>query len=395
MSDKENETININNAEDFQTFSKNYKYTNKNEKKPLNIEENYEFTFKKNLFNEQNPKNENNIEKGAKFYNIQKVNNEQMKSKLSNSKLINKNIFKSLFQKNKNANFDDKNCKTVILNNINNKGNKTSINFNNKNNKFIIRKNNIKYNEKIKNNSILNNHISESKTNFIQKYSSKNKSKCNSMNRIIQDNKNKNHSFICQNNKYNINTNNHVITSYKSKIKKNISAKIININCENNKTSGNTNKSLKSIKFATQKNISHKNISKQNKKTENKFTKKNKLEKVKSKIKSSILKLHNNQNYNNRIKIDKSPLSCKNQIRNIYMKENKYKDFHVSCNVCSNINRINNNKLNTSSIIIKKNRTFLNINNNIDKKPSKSNTKVIIKKKLTPDKKNIFSLFKK
>ena len=128
MSDKENETNNINQSELYQTFSKYVKDSNKTKEKSKisPIEENYEFTFKKNLFNE-NIKNENGLEQSAHFYQESNGNNEKQKQILyKNNYKENKNIFKDLFKNNNKI--LDKNCNTLILNKLNDKRNGTLIN---------------------------------------------------------------------------------------------------------------------------------------------------------------------------------------------------------------------------------------------------------------------------
>lgn len=413
MSDKENEAINITKSEEFQTFSKNCKNSNKNEKNTqiaLN-KENFEFTFKKNLFNEKNKITEKNNEEANNIESHK--DNLKINSILYENNIYkeNKNIFKTLFQKNKSIKSEKNNIKTVMNNHHNEKGYKSINTHNNKNNKIFLRnklsKNN-KNNEKLDCNSALLNNKKENKSRLIQKYTTKYKNNDNSKTKNIINNKN--NSFICQTNKCNIfnsNNNNYYISSYKSKIniKKKISAKNININCDHNKI--NYNPGVVTIKMQTQKNISFNNI---HKKEENKKSNHKKIINNFDKKKTPIHKIDNHKliiNNNNsqknvgKIKLDKGSLSCKNQIRNIYLKEHNNKKDYINYYAYSNMNKTKiscNNKIN-SSVIIKKNKTLLNIKTNNNINSSKNSTKKIIKrqvkKKLTPDKKNIFILFKK
>ena len=117
MSDKENETNNINQSELYQTFSKYLKYSNKAKEKSIISpkEENYEFTFKKNLFNGI-IENENGLEQSAHFYQEANENNKAQKQKqkqifYQNNYKDNKNIFKALFKKNNII--IDNNCNTL------------------------------------------------------------------------------------------------------------------------------------------------------------------------------------------------------------------------------------------------------------------------------------------
>ena len=414
MSDKENEAINITKSEEFQTFSKNCKNSNKNEKNTqiaLN-KENFEFTFKKNLFNEKNKITEKNNEEANNIVNYK--DNIKIHSILyeNNKFKENKKIFKALFQKKKSIKSEKNNIKTVINNHYNERGYKSINTHNNKNNKIFLRnklsKNN-KKNEKIDSNSALLNNKKENKSHLIQKYTTKYKNNDNSKTKNISNNKN--NSFICQTNKCNIFNNNinsnYYISSYKSKIniKRKISAKNININCEHNKN--NYNPGVVTVKMQTQKNTSFNNINKkeESKKSNNKKIINN-FDKKKSpihKIDNNILIINNNNNQKSvgKIKIDKGSLSCKNQIRNIYLKEHNNKNGYINYYAYSNMNKakiICNNKTN-SSVIIKKNKTLFNIKNNNNINTSKNSTKKIIKrqvkKKLTPDKKNNFVLFNK
>ena len=414
MSDKENEVNNINQSEEFQTFSKNYKDSNKTKKKPkiFPLEENYEFTFKKNLFNEKNIKNENNIEESAHFYNEQNENNIKIKTKFCNHNYNeNKNIFKELFKKNKNIKIDN-NCNTVILSGIRDKTNKTLINTHNKNNKFIkTNKNNDKlkntsssfiHNDRLKSisSSFIHTNANDNKSPLINNYIKKIKKNINNSKDKINKN-NKNNSFLCQKNQYNINKNN-AISSYKSKYKKNISAKNIYTSKEFN-TKKDFNQSIKNIKTSSQNSITYNFINKEKKKFEknnlkicnkNDFHQKNKIHILKN---GNKLLLNNNQKNINKIKIDKAPLSCKNQIINIFKKDNLDKSNRTNHNAYSNLNKakkINSINKTSSAIALKKTNTFLYLKN---KKKNCSMNKLNgqPKNKYTPDKNNKNHLVKK
>ena len=396
MSDKENEPYN-NQSVEFQTFSKNCKDSNKTKKKNKDLieEENYEFTFKKNLFNEKNIKNENILEESGYFYKEPNKKIKQIKSiTYNNNYKENKNIFKELFKKNRIV--IDKNCNTVILNNVKDRGSKILINNHHKNNKLLK---NINNNDKLKsiNSNFIHNHTNENKSPLIHTYFSKlKKAYNNSKNKNVHNNKN--HSFICQKNKYNINKNNS-ISSYKLKIIKNVSAKSIHITNENN-NKNDFNRTMKNIKTSSQKSITFNNIKEEKKKFEKnnlKISKKNDYQKVKKNIakKDNKLMLKNNQKNINKIKIDKAPLSCKNLNRTKFKKENKDNN-HINNKAYSNLNKVKLNSVNkiSSSISIKKTKTFLALNKkNKNCSMGKLNNKP--KKKYTPDKNNKKSLTNK
>ena len=409
MSDKENDAITINQSEEFQTFSKNIKDSNKNRNNDQaslsKDKENYEFTFKKNLF-KKNIKTQDN-QQNRHFINEHNENSQKSKSilcnKNNNNYIENNNILKILFQKSKNTIFDTQ-CNTVIINNYNDKGKKTPINYhyksNNNNNLFIrnkMKKKN-KNNENINSNSNNNNYkdINKNKSHIMSKYALKPKNINNFKNTSIQNIKN--HSFIVQKNKFNISQNDFLM-SYKAKIKKNISAKIIksiNVITENNKN--NYNQSLKNFKTSSQKVITYNNLNNINK--QKKEIDRNNLKKI---IKCNNNKYPINHKGNiliinekkiNKNKLEKTPLSCKNQARYFYIKENNNNNIYIS-NPYINVNKNYNSKIN-SSIFIKKNRTYLQLINKNKKSPFiKCKNQINKNKKLTPDKKVISTLFNK
>ena len=399
MSDKENDSIQINQSSEFQTFSKNYKDTNKNKK---NIQvtqnnDNYEFTFKKNLFQDKNITSDINQEhntflggqKNEKDVKLNSVLNETNKFK------ENKHIFKKLFPP-KIKKVSEKIIKTGITN-------KSSIINPNSSNKYLIllnkiKRDNNKINDITKCNSVIYNQKNKNKYSIIpliQKYISKKKSNINNINnnknkkKPIEENISKNHSFICPNNLNEINHNNYAL-SYKTKmkIKKKMSTKNMNLMSENNKEHFNYSSFLNS-KLMTQKNINtYNNLNKdKNIKKKNiiKIDDKNILQNKKSQIFKEKNKL--NLVKKNKFKTYKSPLSTKNQIRNNYLKfnnKNNYRDF----NAYSNLGKIKNNSINkiNCSILIKKNKTFINLIHNDKKKSSKNVVTNNERKKLTPDK---------
>ena len=119
--------------------------------------------------------------------------------------------------------------------------------------------------------------------------------------------------------------------------------------------------------------------------------------------------INKTKNNINKIKLDKAPLSCKNKINNIFKKENKeikenkenkaIKDknnINNNKNTYSNLKRIKINSINktNSSIIIKKNKTFLNLKEK-NKNSSIIKTKSQTKKKIFPSKKSMFPLINK
>lgn len=404
MSDKENDSTKMNQSEEFQTFSKKYKDKNEKSNKIKQSNENndfYEFTFKKNLFSEKNISNEkidNNKELNNHAENNVKDNEPKVNTILydTNKFKENQHIFKALFHKNHDIKkvealvtnfYEQKESKSIIISNLSNKRYNNNIVLWNK-----IKKN--KKNEKAKSNSVIYNHKAQNK--YIA-------SKIRIVPYEYNNNTNtyKNHSFISNIN--NMSTHNNYTSSYKSKIKtkRKISAKNINIsNCFNNNSKDkhkdshhlsyiNINNKLSSVKNSSTRNcINQEKKLKEiesNKKMSNKniFTKKKNL----TNKNCNILKLKSK--INNRLKIDKSPLSCKNQNRNSYIKVNKdvinnNKDAHLY----SNINKMKptyNSKMNSSKLI-KKNNTFLNLKNNENKVNSKIIHKNKEKTKLTLDK---------
>jgi hypothetical protein len=202
---------------------------------------------------------------------------------------------------------------------------------------------------------------------------------------------------------------NNYTSSYKTKIKtkRKISAKNINIsNCfknnskDSHKIKGSHHLSCINIsnKLSTVKNNSaYICINKENKLKE--------IENTKMSIKSIFTKKKNltNKNsniiklksrINNKLKIDKSPLSCKNQNRNSYIKVNNDVFNNKDVHLYSNLNQMKatyNSKIN-SSIIIKKNNTFLNLNKKENKDNSKLTNKNKEKTKLTLERHKIFFL---
>ena len=407
MSDKENESNNINQSEEFQTFHKNIKDSNKNSNKGQNSisRESNEFTFKKNLFNIRNIKNQDSQQTGH-FIQENSNNNINSKSMLindNNNYIENKTILRVLFQKDKKT-INDNIFNTVIINNYNNKGKKLPNNSHNKcnnnkyNNSFLNPKlkKNIK-NEKYKSNYVIYKDMNKNKSPLINKNTFNSKNVNNSKQKSIK--KNKNSSFISQKNKLNINQND-FISSYRAKIKKNISSKSINSITENNKIYYN-GKNLKNIKISNQKSISYNNNINKEKKEKEKEKEKSILKKCNknkmqlNKMDNNSLTLNNNYKNINKNKLEKTPLSCKNQVYNFCIKEYNHKNYQIKSNPFISLKKLNNVNTN-SSISIKKNRTFLNLNNK-NKRSSfiKSKNESKIKKKLTPDKKNISILFNK
>ena len=373
MSDKENEAINMTKSEEFQTFSKNYKNTNKEDKNQISLnKDNFEFTFKKNLFNEIN-KNNNNENSIEEFTFDDNEKNQKIKAILyeNNKYKENKKIFKALFQKNKTKPLEKNNIKTVIYTN-NEKSHKSINEYNNKNSKIILRNKlgkNINNHIRIDNNSAIFNQKKDHHTHLIRKYTTKYKNNDNSKNKSITNNKN--NSFICQVNKtslFNNNNNHFYITSYKSKIniKRKMSIQKININSEQNKN--NYNPSHGNIKSQPPKNISLNNIN-NNKKEENKknhnksalniFEEKKKM--INKKDNEIVIFNNNNQKNIYKSKKDKESFSYKNKINNNHIKENNNKNNQLNYYAYSNLNKNRmyyNNK--SSSIIVKKNKTLIN-----------------------------------
>jgi hypothetical protein len=406
MSDKENDSAKMNQSEEFQTFSKKYKDKNEKSNKIMPSNENnefYEFTFKKNLFSEKNKSNEktdNNKEQNNHIENNENDNEQKVKSILNDTNKFkeNRHIFKALFQKNN----DIKKIEALVTNFYEQKENKSiiisNLSSNRCNNNIIlwnkIKKN--KKNEKVKSNSVIYNHKAQNK--YIA-----------SKIKIIHNDNNtfKNHSFISNSN--NMSAHNNYTSSYKTKIKtkRKISAKNINIsNCfknnskDSHKIKGSHHLSCINInyKLSTVKNNSaYICINKENKlkeientKMSNKsiFTKKKNL----TNKNSNIIKLKSR--INNKLKIDKSPLSCKNQNRNSYIKVNNDVFNNKDVHLYSNLNQMKatyNSKIN-SSIIIKKNNTFLNLNKKENKDNSKLTNKNKEKTKLTLERHKIFFL---
>jgi hypothetical protein len=406
MSDKENDSAKMNQSEEFQTFSKKYKDKNEKSNKIMPSNENnefYEFTFKKNLFSEKNKSNEktdNNKEQNNHIENNENDNEQKVKSILNDTNKFkeNRHIFKALFQKNN----DIKKIEALVTNFYEQKENKSiiisNLSSNRCNNNIIlwnkIKKN--KKNEKVKSNSVIYNHKAQNK--YIA-----------SKIKIIHNDNNtfKNHSFISNSN--NMSAHNNYTSSYKTKIKtkRKISAKNINIsNCfknnskDSHKIKGSHHLSCINInnKLSTVKNNSaYICINKENKlkeientKMSNKsiFTKKKNL----TNKNSNIIKLKSR--INNKLKIDKSPLSCKNQNRNSYIKVNNDVFNNKDVHLYSNLNQMKatyNSKIN-SSIIIKKNNTFLNLNKKENKDNSKLSNKNKEKTKLTLERHKIFFL---
>ena len=403
MSDKENDSAKMNQSEEFQTFSKKYNDKNEKSNKIMPSNENnefYEFTFKKNLFSEKNKSNEktdNNKEQNNHIENNENDNEQKVKSILNDTNKFkeNRHIFKALFQKNN----DIKKIEALVTNFYEQKENKSiiisNLSSNRCNNNIIlwnkIKKN--KKNEKVKSNSVIYNHKAQNK--YIA-----------SKIKIIHNDNNtfKNHSFISNSN--NMSAHNNYTSSYKTKIKtkRKISAKNINIsNCfknnskDSHKIKGSHHLSCINIsnKLSTVKNNSaYICINKENKLKEientkmsnkNIFTKKKNL----TNKNSNIIKLKSR--INNKLKIDKSPLSCKNQNRNSYIKVNNDVFNNKDVHLYSNLNQMKatyNSKIN-SSIIIKKNNTFLNLNKKENKDNSKLTNKNKEKTKLTLDKHKI------
>ena len=406
MSDKENDSAKMNQSEEFQTFSKKYKDKNEKSNKIMPSNENnefYEFTFKKNLFSEKNKSNEktdNNKEQNNHIENNENDNEQKVKSILNDTNKFkeNRHIFKALFQKNN----DIKKIEALVTNFYEQKENKSiiisNLSSNRCNNNIIlwnkIKKN--KKNEKVKSNSVIYNHKAQNK--YIA-----------SKIKIIHNDNNtfKNHSFISNSN--NMSAHNNYTSSYKTKIKtkRKISAKNINIsNCfknnskDSHKIKGSHHLSCINIsnKLSTVKNNSaYICINKENKLKEientkmsnkNIFTKKKNL----TNKNSNIIKLKSR--INNKLKIDKSPLSCKNQNRNSYIKVNNDVFNNKDVHLYSNLNQMKatyNSKIN-SSIIIKKNNTFLNLNKKENKDNSKLSNKNKEKTKLTLERHKIFFL---
>jgi len=409
MSDKENDSSKMNQSEEFQTFSKKYK--DKNEKsskiKPSNeSNEFYEFTFKKNLFSEKNISNEktdNNKDQNNHIEN--NVDDKEQKAKsiiYDNNKFKeNRQIFKALFQKNN----DIKKVEALVTNFYEQKENKSIIISNlcskryNNNTIFLKKIKNNKKNEKVKSNSVIYNHKAQSK--YIP---SKIKIVHNGNNN--NHNSYKNHSFISNNN--NLSTHNNYTSSYKSKIKtkRKISAKNINIsNCFNNNSKDknkdkdvhhhlsyiNINKKLSTIKNSPACNF----IKKESKLKEiekNKMSNKNIFIKKKNLTNKNVNILKLKSKITNKLKTDKSPLSCKNQNRNCYIKENidSYNN-KKAVHIYSNLNQMKatyNSKISTS-ILFKKNNTFLNLKKKEKKDNSQLMNKNKEKTKLTLDKHKI------
>jgi hypothetical protein len=104
---------------------------------------------------------------------------------------------------------------------------------------------------------------------------------------------------------------------------------------------------------------------------------------------SNILKIKSKITH--KLKIDKSPLSCKNQIKNSYIKVNNdaynNKDVHLYSNL-KQMKATYNSKMN-SSIMVKKTNTFLNLKKKENKDNSKLTNKNKEKTKLTLDKHKI------
>ena len=402
MSDKENELNNINQSEEFQTFHKNIKDSNinSNKGKNSNSQESNEFTFKKNLFNKNNMKSQDNNQIGhfIQEYNENNINSKSMLFHDINNYIENKNILRVLFQKDKNT-INDKIFNTVIINNYNSKGKKLPNNKSNKkyNNSFLkpkIKKN-IKNNEKYKSNNVIYNDMKKkTKSPLINKNSFKSKTINNSKKTSIKNQKNK--SFISQKNKLKLNQND-FISSYKTKIKKIISSKSINTITENNKINYN-GKGIKNNKISNQKMITYNSINKEQKGKEKNILKKCNKGKIQLTKKDNSLTLNNNYKIINKNKLEKTPLSCKNQVNNFYIKEYTNKNYQIKSNPVITLkkkNNVSNNKTN-SSILIKKNRTFLNLNNkNKQSSLIKGKNETKVNKKLTPDKKNVFTSFNK
>ena len=410
MSDKENDSTKMNQSEEFQTFSKKYKDKNEKSNKITSSNENndfYEFTFKKNLFSEKNISNEkNDNNKEMNNHNENNVNDNEQKAKSIvndiNKFKENKHIFKALFQKNHDIKkvealvtnfYEQKQNKSIIISNLSSKRCNNNIILWNKikNNKKIEK------NEKAKSNSVIYNHKTQNKY-----LASKIK--------IVHNDNNtyKNHSFISNNN--NMSTHNNYTSSYKSKIKtkRKISAKNMNIsNCFNNNSKENLkNKdkvkdshhlsyiNIKNKLLTVKNNSAYNCINKENKLKEienNKMSNKNIFTKKKNLTNknSNILKLKSKITH--KLKIDKSPLSCKNQNKNNHIKANNdaynNKDVHLYSNL-KQMKATYNSKMN-SSIIFKKNNTFLNLQKKENKDNSKLTNKNKEKIKLTLDRHKI------